>query len=558
MTTVFMFFCMGWGASPVIALDTRLQADEQQRVEMIAKAKPTVVAIFGPGGSGGGSGVLISRDGYALSNFHVTQGAGPALKCGLNNGQLYDAVLVGIDPVGDVALVKLLGRDDFPAAPMGNSDRLNVGEPVYAMGNPFLLATDFEPTVTAGIVSGLHRYQPPAGTLLEYTDCIQTDASINPGNSGGPLFNSRGEIVGINGRGSFEKRGRVNVGVAYAISINQIKHFLHHLRGGLIIDHATLGATVSTSDDGRVYIQQILSSSDAYQKGLRAGDELLTFGNRSITSVNQFKNVLGIFPKGWKVELTYRRANERTTIYPRLQGVHRAGELLKPKSPPPAPKKPSQTPTKPPVKPAPIPDAVKAVYEKKEGFANYYFNKAQRDPLLAGIRALGDFQPVSGKWEFTFVTANQQKVVVKLLDEQVSWQSGNHAFLYKPGHDENVDPPGTGGLLVALDHWRCMVLDLDKWFIPCDFAGGFPDSRGNILLGIQAKRGGRESYWMFDQHYKLRRLECLVDESMGPIDLEFDNYRPVDGRQLPHLWIVSHQGKEVMRLTLEKAVLHAP
>src|SRR5207244_3457150 len=86
--------------------------------------------------------------------------------------------------------------------------------------------TDFTPTVTYGIVSGVNRYQYPANGLLEYTDCIQVDASINPGNSGGPLFNTQGELIGINGRISLEKRGRVNVGVGYAISINQIKNII--------------------------------------------------------------------------------------------------------------------------------------------------------------------------------------------------------------------------------------------------------------------------------------------------------------------------------------------
>ena len=143
-------------------------------------------------GHGGGSGVLISPDGYALTNFHVTAPCGAAMKCGLTDGKLYDAVIVGIDPVGDVALIKLLGRDDFPVAEMGDSDAVHVGDWVFAIGNPFLLADDFTPTVTYGIVSGVHRYQYPAGTLLEYTDCMQTDASINPGNSGGPLFNAAG------------------------------------------------------------------------------------------------------------------------------------------------------------------------------------------------------------------------------------------------------------------------------------------------------------------------------------------------------------------------------
>ena len=100
---------------------------------------------------------------------------------------------------------------------------MRVGQWVFAAGNPFVLASNLQPTVTLGIVSGVNRYQYPAGTLLEYADCIQTDAAINPGNSGGPLFNFASEVIGINGRCSFEKRGRVNVGVGYAISANQIK-----------------------------------------------------------------------------------------------------------------------------------------------------------------------------------------------------------------------------------------------------------------------------------------------------------------------------------------------
>src|SRR5207248_11670900 len=160
----------------------------------------------------------------------------------LPDGVLYDAVAVGIDKVGDVALIKLLPKkagQDFPCATLGDSDAVKAGDWSLALGNPFLLATDFTPTVTFGLVSGTHRYQrPEGGVLLEYTDCIQVDASINPGNSGGPLFNAKGELIGINGRGSFEKRGRVNSGVGHAISINQIKHFLAHLYAGLDTDHA--------------------------------------------------------------------------------------------------------------------------------------------------------------------------------------------------------------------------------------------------------------------------------------------------------------------------------
>src|SRR5262249_3366108 len=176
-----------------------------------------------------------------------------------------------------------------------------------AMGNPFLLATDFTPTVTFGLISGMHRYQFPAGILLEYTDCIQIDTSINPGNSGGPLFNMRGELIGINGRGSFDKRTRINSGVGYAISINQIKTFMGHLRAGLDSDHASLGAIVeSEADDGaspRMIVRQMLEESDVARRGLQLDDEMVSFAGRPLSSVNQFKNVLGLYPRGWRVPM---------------------------------------------------------------------------------------------------------------------------------------------------------------------------------------------------------------------------------------------------------------
>src|SRR5438445_2386231 len=164
---------------------------------------------------------------------------------------------------------------------MGNSDLVHEGDWSLARVSPFLLATDFTPTVTVGLSSGVHRYQYPAGTLLEYTDCIQVDTSINPGNSGGPLFDMKGELIGINGRGSFDKRGRVNSGVGYAISINQIKNFLGHLRAGLDADHASLGALVTTQTDkeglGKMVVTSILEESDVARRGLDLDDELVSF-----------------------------------------------------------------------------------------------------------------------------------------------------------------------------------------------------------------------------------------------------------------------------------------
>ncbi len=267
---------------------------------------------------------------------------------------------------------------------------------------------------------GVHRYQYPAGTLLEYTDCIQTDASINPGNSGGPLFDSQGRLIGINGRGSFEKRGRVNVGVGYAISINQIKHFLGYLRSGRIVDHATLGARVTSRAEGRVTVSDILDDCDAFRRGLRTGDEIVRFGGRPIQTVNAFKNVLGIFPKDWRVPLTYRRDGKTYDVVVRLEGVHSPEELIaktqgraqaepSPDRPRPGrPKPKDEQPDKPGDKPrGPLPSLargtgmpkeVKKFFEAKRGYANYYFNKLELTRAWSRCIARGDFHEATGEW----------------------------------------------------------------------------------------------------------------------------------------------------------------
>ena len=133
---------MGADARGEASPDAGVLAAQRERVAAIERASAATVAVFDAAGEGGGSGVIISRDGFALTNFHVVAPCGPAMKCGLNDGKLYDAVVVGIDPVGDVALIQLLGRDDFPAADIGDSDDVRVCDWVFAAGNPFLLAED--------------------------------------------------------------------------------------------------------------------------------------------------------------------------------------------------------------------------------------------------------------------------------------------------------------------------------------------------------------------------------------------------------------------------------
>jgi S1-C subfamily serine protease len=458
---------------------------ERRRIDTIRGACRAAVAIFA-GEAGGGSGVLISPDGYALTNFHVVQPAGMAMKCGLSDGRLYDAVLVGLDPTGDVALVKLVGRDDFPWGTLADSDLVEVGDFCFAAGNPFLLATDFQPSVSAGIVSGVHRYQFPAGTILEYADCLQVDAAINPGNSGGGLFDAAGRIIGVNGRASFEKRGRVNVGVGYAISANQLRNFLGFLKGGRLVDHATLGATVATAADGRVVVSDILESSDAYRRGLRYDDEIVSLAGRAVRTVNAFKNVLGTLPAGWRVPLVYRRAGRRVEILVRLEGVHRPAELAAIVAGPPDdhPPVPGDGPRKPapdddtPEQPAPdgppgplpgrrppgppaLPAAVRGLHESRPGFANHHFNVVERDRVAKRIAGRGLEAAHGGKWTLAGRLAGGEPFRIELSDTEgmIDLPTGTTRVDATGDLDANPSPPGSGGMLAALLLWRRLLLE---------------------------------------------------------------------------------------------------
>ena len=452
-------------------LPTNVAAAETARIETIARVSETVVCIFGPAGQGGGSGVLISTDGFALTNHHVVEGTDAFMKCGLNDGQLYDAVIVGIDPVGDLALIKLLGRNDFPVAEMGDSDFVRPGQHCFAAGNPFLLATNFQPSISWGIVSGNHRYQYPAGTLLEYADCIQTDAAINPGNSGGPLFSADGLLIGINGRGSFEKRGRVNVGVGYAISINQVRLFLDCLKSGRLLDHATLGATVTADADGNVRVSNILESSDAYRRGLRYDDQVLRFGGRDIDTVNQFKNVLGIYPKGYSVDLTYVRDDAPRTIRVRLAGVHGESELIdlvegvrddtQPDDETPS-DRPDEADEADESEESTWPEEYRYLFEQRRGFANYHFNRIARTRIWdQQVEQWGDFASESPIWRLSGTDSAGETVSIVLGDDRSGIQIGEEPFVVESDEDlsSQLVPVGTGGLLVTLHLWRKMLVE---------------------------------------------------------------------------------------------------
>jgi S1-C subfamily serine protease len=581
-------------AAPVEVEQPVLDA-QKQRIAAIKKVHPAVVAVCQPGGQGSGSGVLISPDGYALTNFHVVQATGPLPSCGLADGVLYDAVLVGLDKVGDVALIKLLPKEagkPFPFVALGDSDKVRIGDWSLAMGNPFSLAMDFTPTVTYGVVSGVNRYQPPEGKgLLEYTDCIQIETSINPGNSGGPLFNMAGELIGINGRGSFEKRGRVNSGVGYAISVNQIKNFLGHLRAGIDTDHATLGAAVGTrSDDAEIsdmVVRTVLEGSDAERRGLAEGDQLLRFAGRPVTSTNQYKNVLGIYPRDWRVPVTVRRKNDSVEMLVRLMGnmatekEPQPGGPGGPPVPPPPPKKDPKKDLVP--KKGGSPEAAK-MYVAKKGYSNWYFNEQERDALLANLKKHGDFAPVAGAWAaegeaevglrkapFRFeVTEGKDDadplVTLKLNVEQK----------LRPLQDTDArlqaEPVNSGGLMLALYHYHRLLTVGPKGFeglcahgghepfYPHPTDGSAPKSLAALRADcavLRTKHGSTECKWYVSlKDSTLLGFETFVSKDEDPCEVFLADYKDVgDGRKLPHRIEVRHKDKRYGVLTVSKYTL---
>ncbi len=574
-----------------IEVDKAVLDAQSQRIATIKKVHPAIVAVCMQGGQGVGSGVIIDPEGYALTNFHVVQPTGPLMQAGLADGKLYDAVVCGIDKVGDVALIRLLPKEKgkpFPFVALGDSDKVRAGDWSLAMGNPFSLAMDFTPTVTYGLVSGVNRYQPPEGKgLLEYTDCIQIETSINPGNSGGPLFNMQGELIGINGRGSFEKRGRVNSGVGYAISINQIKNFMGHLRAGIDSDHATLGAAVgSANEDSQlppVVVKQILDESDAFRRGIADGDQLLVFAGRDVGSTNNYKNALGIYPREWRVPLTVRRKNERKEFLVRLMG-----NMDKEK--PPVPGGP------PPKGPAPVPVPVPKggggenakMYQAKPGYSNWYFNVLERDKLLTAFKKHGDFSTVPGVWviEGAYKMPDREGAlkidVVEAKDTAKVTLKMNIETTLEPltQNDRALQkmPLGSGGLMMAMYHYHRFLTLGEKGFeggfahggnepfYPYPADGSVPKSLASLRVDcavILTKHGSVNCRWYFSlKDSTLLGFETYVakdskdaDEA-DPCEVSFYDYKDVDGRKVPGRIEVRHSDKRYAVLTPTKWTLN--
>jgi len=275
--------------------------------------------FFGPGGpqprerrvQAAGSGVVISRDGYILTNNHVVEGAKEVLVT-LDDGRELEAEIVGLDPKTDLAVLKIDNGDHLPGAAMGDSNGLRVGDRVMAIGNPFGLSH----TVTSGIVSAKGRVIG-AGP---YDDFIQTDASINPGNSGGPLFNMQGEVVGVNT--AIVAQGQ---GIGFAIPINTAKALIPQLveegevtRGyiGVHIQPVTreLAKAMDLDERKGALVADVLAGGPADQAGVERGDVIVSFDGKAVERSHDLPAMVAATPVEKKASLKVVRNGEERSL----------------------------------------------------------------------------------------------------------------------------------------------------------------------------------------------------------------------------------------------------
>ena len=270
--------------------------------------------------TGVGSGVIYDPAGYILTNNHVVAGA-QTLTVALPDGRVFEGKLLGGDPQTDLAVVQIQG-DGLPVARLGDSDQLNVGDWVVAIGNALGLSGG--PTVTAGVVSALGRtVQEPGDTLGAggpfLYDLIQTDASINPGNSGGPLVNLNGEVVGVNTLvAGIAEPGIQAQGIGFAISANGARPIAEQLVSTGRVAHPFLGirytavtpavaSQLGVQDGHGIVVMQVLPGSPAEQAGLRQSDVIVGIDNQKIEHESTLGRVLSTHKPGDAVTLEIRR-----------------------------------------------------------------------------------------------------------------------------------------------------------------------------------------------------------------------------------------------------------
>lgn len=260
-----------------------------------------------------GSGFIIDKDGYVLTNAHVVKGADKVTVQLLDRHE-YKAKVVGVDPRTDVALLKIDGKD-LPVAKLGNSDTVKVGDWVLAIGSPF----GFTHTATKGIVSALSRSLPNGA----YVPFIQTDAAVNPGNSGGPLFNSKGEVIGINSQ-IYSRSGAFN-GLAFSIPINVAKNVADQLKDGGKVTRGWLGVSIQGIDQALAQSFQmdhphgalvtgVMADSPAKLAGLLPGDIIVKYNDKDVDKSADLPPLVAMTPIGDEAKLTVLRNGKEQEI----------------------------------------------------------------------------------------------------------------------------------------------------------------------------------------------------------------------------------------------------
>lgn len=282
-----------------------------------------------PRQEGIGSGVIVTKDGYILTNNHVVDGA-DEVKVSLQDGREFTAKVIGRDPKSDVAVIKINAKD-LPAVPMADSDKVEVGDVVLAIGNPFGIGQ----TVTTGIVSATGR----GGNLgLDYEDFIQTDAAINPGNSGGALVDADGRLIGINT--AILSRSGGNQGIGFAIPSNLARSVMgslveygHVTRGylGVMIQDVTpdLAKEFELKSNRGALVGDVSPNSPAERAGLRNGDVILEFNGKPVTDSRHLKLAVASTQPGESVPVKILRNGSDKTLEVRVKELPGSGALAK-------------------------------------------------------------------------------------------------------------------------------------------------------------------------------------------------------------------------------------
>ncbi|MGC9151573.1 MAG: Do family serine endopeptidase [Microbacter sp.] len=279
-----------------------------------------------------GSGVIISTDGYIVTNNHVIEGS-DNIQVVLNDKRKFDATVVGTDPNTDLALLKIDAKD-LPTITYGNSDELKVGQWVLAVGNPFNLTS----TVTAGIVSAKGRNINIISSKMPIESFIQTDAAINPGNSGGALVNTNGELVGINT--AIASQTGTYDGYGFAIPVNIVKKVVADLKKYGVVQRAVLGVTIQdiNADLAKqknlktlngAYIAGVSEPGAAKDAGIKEGDVIVKINSTPVNSVSDLQSQISQFQPGDKITVTLNRDGEIKTVDVTLRNAAGGTKLVK-------------------------------------------------------------------------------------------------------------------------------------------------------------------------------------------------------------------------------------